>query len=202
MKKIVIGRGHDCDIIIEDTTDVVSRRQIAIAFDFLGRMTLYDLSTNGTYVNGVRVPKPSGVSVKYGDSVNFGNVCDFDLKRVKDPYRNLRIILGVTACVIILGIAAAVMLSRQSGPDLPPTTAPDDSVRVERNDSVPATVEVTEEPDEPDAVEIPEPKVSTRKRVAPKPENSNPSGHKTKTSGSNDESPEAPTVDLSSQKNT
>lgn len=105
MKKVTIGRGHECDVVVNDVTDVVSRRQAVITFTFMGKMTIYDLSTNGTYVNGERIPKPSGVPLKRSDKVNFGSVFEFDLARVPDPYRKLKtfLIIGIVAVVIAIG---------------------------------------------------------------------------------------------------
>lgn len=102
MRKVVIGRGHDCDIVIPDTTDVVSRRQMAIAFNFMGKMTLYDLSTNGTFVNDVRIPKPDGVPVKPGDKITMGSNYNFDLRTVRDPYKTLRTVLFSALALIVV----------------------------------------------------------------------------------------------------
>ncbi|MBR2016634.1 MAG: FHA domain-containing protein, partial [Prevotella sp.] len=52
MKKLTIGRNNACDIIIPDTSDLVSRKQAVLTYSFLGKMVLYDTSNNGTYVNG------------------------------------------------------------------------------------------------------------------------------------------------------
>ena len=52
MKRITVGRGNDCDIVIDDNTDKVSRHHLVISVDFMGRMTVSDTSSNGTFLNG------------------------------------------------------------------------------------------------------------------------------------------------------
>ena len=66
---LVIGRSHDCRCVISDPT--VSRRHAALTQTANG-WTLRDLSSsNGTYVNGVRVS--DSASVQPGDLVWFGS---------------------------------------------------------------------------------------------------------------------------------
>ena len=57
MKRIIIGRGNDCDIVIPDDTDDVSRHHLVLSFNFLGKMTVSDTSSNGTYINNIRMLK-------------------------------------------------------------------------------------------------------------------------------------------------
>ncbi|MDE5734889.1 MAG: FHA domain-containing protein [Duncaniella sp.] len=155
MKKVVIGRGHDCDIVIEDTTDVVSRRQAAIAFDIFGRMTIYDLSTNGTFVNGIRVPKPAGVPLRRTDTVNFGTVCEFDLGRVRDPYRGLRVLLCSLLALIVIGLGVlAFYATRPASPAATAEPVPAAPMMVENvlpEAPEPAAEPVPAEPSRPEA---------------------------------------------------
>lgn len=170
MKKIVIGRGHDCDIIINDTTDVVSRRQAAIAFDFFGNMTIYDLSTNGTFVNGVRVPKPAGIPLKRTDSVNFGSVCDFDMNRVRDPYHNTRIILAaIVVAVLLIGGALAYYFTREDEPVKPACETIEIPAVGEQKDTVPAESVTVQEPETKPEVEKKSPEVSKKPSKKPNP---------------------------------
>lgn len=112
MKKVVIGRGHECDVRIDDETDMVSRRQAIVTFSPTGKMNIYDVSTNGTFVNGKRVPKPEGCPLHKSDSVTFGSLYAFDLKRLRDPYTKLRtsVIVGIIV-LVVCGAAAAVYFS-------------------------------------------------------------------------------------------
>lgn len=101
MKKIYIGRGIDCDIRIKDDTDKVSRRQAVIEVSPFGKMRIYDTSTNGTFVNGEPVEKPGGREVKRGDAVDMAHVVNLDWNLVKDPYRSMKISLGVILLALI-----------------------------------------------------------------------------------------------------
>ena len=65
-----IGRGADCELNLEDD-DYVSTRHAELTRSPDGTWTLSDLgSTNGTWVNGVRVTTP--VVVKPGDGLRIG----------------------------------------------------------------------------------------------------------------------------------
>lgn len=102
MKKITIGRGRECDIIIDDSTDTVSRRQAVITFSPFGSMKLYDTSSNGTYANGVKVEKPVGMAIKRGDNINFAHVADLDWEKVRNPYRKIIISLVVMLLAAVI----------------------------------------------------------------------------------------------------
>ena len=59
--KFVVGRGEDCDLVLDDPK--VSRQHAAIVPGGPGRHVLYDLdSANGTLVNGHLVAAPMGFS--------------------------------------------------------------------------------------------------------------------------------------------
>ena len=107
MKKITIGRGRECDIRIDDSTDKVSRRQAVITISPTGKMKIYDTSSNGTFVNGEKVEKPAGKPVKRGDNVNFAHLADLNWDLVKNPYR--RMWQGMTLFLVIVLIIAAVL---------------------------------------------------------------------------------------------
>ena len=53
MKKIyTIGRDEGCDIVIPDSTDVISRLHATIRVESNDKIFITDQSRNGTYVNG------------------------------------------------------------------------------------------------------------------------------------------------------
>lgn len=87
MKKITIGRNNTCDVIVPDTSNIVSRRQAVLTFTPWGRMTLYDTSNNGTYINGQKIEKGKGFKVTRKDRVNLGGVMEMDWDWVTDPYK-------------------------------------------------------------------------------------------------------------------
>lgn len=87
MKKLTIGRNNACDIVIPDTTDIVSRRQAVLEISFFGKMIIYDTSNNGTFVNGERMQNGTSREVTRNDKISFGRVADLDWKKIYDPYR-------------------------------------------------------------------------------------------------------------------
>lgn len=109
MKKITIGRGRECDIRLDDNTDKVSRRQAVITVSPIGKMMIYDTSSNGTYVNGEKVEKPIGKSIKRGDNINFAHLIDLDWDKVKNPYKRVWT-MGGTFLTTIVVIAVVLFL--------------------------------------------------------------------------------------------
>ena len=128
MKKITIGRNNACDIIIHDTSDLVSRKQAVLSVSFFGKMTLYDTSNNGTYVNGQVMETGKGVLVTRKDKVNFARIVDLDWNDVKDPYKKEKsfALLGAIVLLAVIGLLAVWCA----------TTSP-------KEEAVPVTEEVT-----------------------------------------------------------
>ncbi|MCM1369431.1 MAG: FHA domain-containing protein [Candidatus Amulumruptor caecigallinarius] len=110
MKLITIGRGKGCDVRLSEGNETVSLKQAVIKVGFTGKMEIYDVGENGTYVNGKKVHKPQGVPVKRGDNVNFAHIEDLDWSKVKDPYKKTRIFLLSAALLIAVGLIAGVIL--------------------------------------------------------------------------------------------
>lgn len=104
MKRITVGRGIDCDIVIPDETDNVSRHHLVISFNFFGKMTLSDTSSNGTFINDNRMLKGASVPVTRNDRIRLGEAWNFDWTMVEDPYANIRkpVIGALIAIVVIL----------------------------------------------------------------------------------------------------
>ena len=78
MKTYSIGRDLGCDIVINDNTDVVSRRHAVLSVGSGGKMTITDLSSNGTYVNGIKIAPNVPFPVSRKDSVSFAHVANLD----------------------------------------------------------------------------------------------------------------------------
>lgn len=132
MKKVVIGRGRECNVVLADTTDVVSRRQAVIVFSFWGKMTLYDTSSNGTFVNGQRLAKQEGKVVTRDDKINFAHVWDLDWATVKDPYRGTKIVLAAAIVALLLVIGGLFLfLPEGKGGDSDKSETTTDSLRTD-----------------------------------------------------------------------
>lgn len=109
MKKLTIGRNNACDIVIPDTSDLVSRKQAVLTYSFWGKMILYDTSNNGTFVNGQRLENGKGMKVTRKDKVNFAKIVDLDWNEVKDPYSKVKTISVV--CVFVVIIVISILLA-------------------------------------------------------------------------------------------
>ncbi len=109
MKKLIIGRNNACDIVIPDTSDLVSRRQAVLTISFLGKMVLYDTSGNGTYINGQKLENGKGRKVTRKDKVNFAHTHDLNWNEIKDPWRKEKI-KALLATIIIIVLAAFTVL--------------------------------------------------------------------------------------------
>ena len=112
-KRIIIGRGTDCDITIPDETDNVSRHHLVISFNFFGKMKISDTSSNGTFINDNRMLKGSSVPVTRNDKIRLGAQWELDWNLVIDPFCKIRkvVIAWLVAVVLALvgwGIYCAV----------------------------------------------------------------------------------------------
>ena len=78
---VIIGRGHDCDVVLDNST--VSRQHATIKLEG-DQFRLYDLgSSNGSYVGEQRVRTP--VTLEDGAVVRFGEVeCIFKIVSLND----------------------------------------------------------------------------------------------------------------------
>lgn len=108
MKRIVVGRGSDCDIIIPDEEEGVSRHHLVITFRLTGKMTLNDTSINGTFINDTRMLKGATLPVTRNDEIRLGENVTLDWALVKDPYRNTRRLLAALAGGLLLTFAAQI----------------------------------------------------------------------------------------------
>lgn len=105
MKVYSIGREHGCDILINDNTDVISRRHAVLNVSPSGKMTIVDQSHNGTYVNGIRISPNVPVPVTRKDNISFAHVVRLDWNQVpKGNSAILRyVVIGVVALVTVIG---------------------------------------------------------------------------------------------------
>lgn len=107
MKRIKVGRSKDCDIIIPDTCDLVSRHHLVISFDILGRMTLSDTSSNGTTINDHPIVKGISIPVSRKDKIIMGDDVLLDWEQIQDPYRTTRkalISIFAIVCALSIGV--------------------------------------------------------------------------------------------------
>lgn len=113
MKVYSIGREQGCDIVINDPTDVISRRHATLVVSPTGKMTITDLSHNGTYVNGIRIAQNVPVPVTRKDSVSFAQIARLDWNLV--PQSNMVIKYAAMAAGAIIVVIACVLLFNYCG---------------------------------------------------------------------------------------
>ena len=105
MKVYSIGREIGCDIIIDDNTDIISRRHAVLNVSPSGKMTIIDQSQNGTYVNGIRISSNVPVPVTRKDNISFAHVAPLNWDRI--PNQRAMIVryaaIAIAAVIIIIG---------------------------------------------------------------------------------------------------
>lgn len=111
MKAYSIGREAGCDITINDSTDVISRRHAILNVAPSGKMTIVDQSSNGTYVNGIRISPNVPVPVTRKDNVSFAHVARLDWNLIPKQVSVMQyVIIGAIALAVIIGCIIAFML--------------------------------------------------------------------------------------------
>lgn len=116
MKSYSIGRDLGCDIVMNDHSDVVSRRHAVLTVSSSGKMTITDQSSNGTYVNGIRISPNVPVPVTRKDSVSFAHVATLDWNMI--PKSRIWVTYLIVALVVAAVAALCVLLlTRGEKPD-------------------------------------------------------------------------------------
>lgn len=102
MKALSIGREQGCDIVINDSTDVISRRHAILNISSSGKITIVDQSRNGTYVNGIRISQNVPVPVTRKDIISFAHVAKLDWNAVPKSNSIMSyIIMGIVGVLVI-----------------------------------------------------------------------------------------------------
>jgi len=97
-----IGTAFNNRVQISDSTNNVSRFHATLKIDPKGRIFINDHSTNGTFVNGIRVPANQDYPVKRKDNIRFANTSlDWNRIGVKPSFPLVTFISSVAAVLII-----------------------------------------------------------------------------------------------------
>lgn len=105
MKTYSIGRDVNCDIVINDSTDIISRRHALLNVTSSGKMTIVDQSSNGTYVNGIRISQNVPVPVTRKDTISLAHVAKLDWSMVPRSNVYMRYALfGILGILVVVGI--------------------------------------------------------------------------------------------------
>lgn len=78
MKIYKIGRNPDNDIVINDQSQHVSRYHATLTVHDNGIIMINDQSTNGTYINGVKIKSLVDTSVSTSDNIVFAKIAQLD----------------------------------------------------------------------------------------------------------------------------
>lgn len=120
MKIYSIGRDINCNIVIDDNTDVISRRHATLNVSSSGKMTIVDQSHNGTYVNGIRIASNVPVPVTRKDNVSFAHVARLDWNMVPKPFSPLlwaAVAIGAIALLVALFFCIKALVGSGNGDD-------------------------------------------------------------------------------------
>ncbi len=112
MKKIyTIGRDEGCDIVIPDSTDVISRLHATIRVESGNKIYLIDQSRNGTYVNGMKMSSNTEIPVSRKDVVSFAHIYNLDWSLVPKHKGNVLkgILIAILSLVIMTGITYTII---------------------------------------------------------------------------------------------
>jgi len=129
MKAYSIGRDESCDIVIDDSESLVSRKHALLKVFLTGKMELVDMSSNGTFVNGHAIARNKPYPVTRKDVITFARVKQLDWNLV--PNYRRRIILCAVALLIVIAAILAIALwpeSKQSTQAPPTSESPVPSV--------------------------------------------------------------------------
>lgn len=108
MKKIyTIGREEGCDIVIPDSSDIISRLHATIRIDSGNKIYITDQSLNGTYVNGIKISPNVEVPVSRKDVISFAHIVDFNWSLIpKHRSKYLKLVIVIVPFIIIVGFLA------------------------------------------------------------------------------------------------
>jgi pSer/pThr/pTyr-binding forkhead associated (FHA) protein len=82
--RVVIGRGPECGITIDGSA--ISREHLIAERDGNGSILISDISANGCWINGARVPKSRRVPVQDSDSIEVPGF-ELQIRRADPPIR-------------------------------------------------------------------------------------------------------------------
>lgn len=139
MKKIyTIGRDEGCDIIIPDSTDVISRLHATIRVEQNGKLYLTDQSRNGTYVNGMKMSSNVEIPVSRKDVVSLAHIYDLDWSLIPKQRNMAKIlIVAILSIALLAGVTAYFILGAKddapAAPEEPSWPTPHPTTVIERD---------------------------------------------------------------------
>ncbi len=120
-KVYTIGRDTSCDIVIADSTDVVSRVHASLKVTGNGKYVLIDQSRNGTYVNGIKMSANEEIPVTRKDIVSFAHVRDLDWNQIPKENNSRMIWMLVAITIVVMTCICFFIFNRRKEPVQPNT---------------------------------------------------------------------------------
>lgn len=104
MKVYTIGRGEDCDVILDDESGMISRRHAILKAKGFNRYEIVDVSKNGTNVDAIRIQPNIPTKVTRNSVIVFAGVKQLDWKEIPDSMKTIRLIaIALITLIAILG---------------------------------------------------------------------------------------------------
>lgn len=105
MKVYTIGRGEDCDIILDDDSGMVSRRHAILKSKGFNRYEIVDVSTNGTKVDAIRIKPNTPMKITRNSVVIFAGVKQLDWNKIPDDMKPVKIVaIALATLIVIAGV--------------------------------------------------------------------------------------------------
>ena len=155
MKSYTIGRDKACDIVLNDHSDVISRRHAVLTVSSSGKMTITDQSTNGTYINGQRISSDVPVPVTRKDSISFAHVTTFDWNIIPKSNKWVTYLLIGLGVALIAALVVLYVMREKKKPVQNDTPVATDTI-VNKESQKPTTYIVTFSPNEGQGVMEPQ----------------------------------------------
>lgn len=106
-KVFSIGTHLTNRILINDTTNAVSRYHATLKIAPNGKMTINDHSANGTFINGSRIPANQDIPVKRKDKILYANSVTMDWSKIPGSKLNPWYIVAPIAAILVVGLVIA-----------------------------------------------------------------------------------------------
>ena len=113
MKTITIGRGPENTVTLDDPK--ISRHHALLRCYPFGKMEIVDLSQNGTFVNGMRIPSNKPYPLTRKDIVTFAHAEKLDWKQVPVPYRRIKLLVLWAIAMFAVILIGSYFYSKHSG---------------------------------------------------------------------------------------
>lgn len=133
MQQFTIGRGDDCRIRIQDNSQRVSRNHATLKVTDNGKIFITDHSSNGTFVNGIKISQNVDFPVKRGDSISFANAAELNWELI--PKKSNKIIFYSIFGVVLIAIcvvAGNLWFNREPNPSTEIESVLPDSTEIKK----------------------------------------------------------------------